>query len=646
MDVRAVKAGGGARALDAGPDAVGVGAQAEQKRVAALPDASRRAPSEAFGPNPTRVEASPMSRPSERRAEPDARSRSDKVGVVAASPSVRALPLDASGSSAALPRTSTPSSQRSSQRVRRPPPPEAFTQPGASASAPPPPALGASAIAPPPPSGVAPAPPPPAALAPPPASSVAPAVPQAPAPHPPAPVPQPPAPVAQPAPYAQPPAPVPPPSTAYPSPQQPAVPQPPAPVPPPYPSQPAAAYPSQPAAAYPSQPPAPQAPYPPAAQPAYPPAASQAPYPAAPYPAAPYPAAPPAPAPPPPAALAPPPPPPAALAPAPPPPPALAAPPPPPAALVPPPPPSLAAPAPPAPAAASPALPPAGPQPIPVTAPPSMQASPSPSGRPAAAPAPRAPRRGLLPGTGARVAAAAVFVVALAGGFFSASTARAALGGAPGDARTLLVRSNPAGAAVFLDGNRIGTTPLVDDVRLADGAHEVKIDVADGPSTKRKLSLKKGQRFVVVSENLTAAGKVVIETRPAGARVFVDGAEIGRSPITLDRVSTDKTHVLEARLDGYAPVTTEVPIDRGDVYHALLSLTSTAADGRAVFASSPPAELFMDGQPWGKTGDAERSCPAGAHDITLKALGAAMTYTVQVPVKGVARYFFDLRASP
>jgi hypothetical protein len=198
---------------------------------------------------------------------------------------------------------------------------------------------------------------------------------------------------------------------------------------------------------------------------------------------------------------------------------------------------------------------------------------------------------------------------------------------------------------VTIDGDKVGMTPVVLDTRLGDGAHTLKIASIDGQQATRKLSLKKGERFVLVSENLAASGKVRVETRPAGARVFLDGSDVGQSPVSVDRVATDKVHVVEARLDGYAPATGSIPIDRGEVFDLTLPLRSTHGEGSAVFLSTPPAQILMDGQPWGATSEKVRNCPAGTHELTLKAAGAAMTYTVQVPERGNVKYFFDLRSS-
>jgi hypothetical protein len=307
---------------------------------------------------------------------------------------------------------------------------------------------------------------------------------------------------------------------------------------------------------------------------------------------------------------------------------------------------------------------PAGaPEPIPSSIP--LGAMPSPPSGPAASPAPSSPAAPAqqpakqktpgafartFPGVGARIAASLAFVVALLGGFGGALAAKSAFAFEASTARTLFVRSTPSGATVTLDGERVGTTPLVLDVALEDGPHQLKIAplaAVGGEPRTRKLTLKKNDRTLSISENMLAKGKVTIDTRPSGARLSLDGVDVGApTPITLE-ISTDKAHVIEARLEGFAAQTATIPMDRGEQHTLIVPLTSTRGEGRVVLQSHPAADLWMDGQPWGRTGDKARTCPAGAHEIVLIAPGVPpSTYTVDVPESGTARYFFDLRMAP
>lgn len=254
-----------------------------------------------------------------------------------------------------------------------------------------------------------------------------------------------------------------------------------------------------------------------------------------------------------------------------------------------------------------------------------------------------------LPGVPLRLAAASLALLTVAGGVVAGNLLRGALAAEPTDARIVLVRSTPEGAAVDVDGARAGMTPVIATVRLADGAHQIKVTPMSGgkPSgtpVVRKVVLKRNDRVLAFRENLTGMGKVIIETRPQGAQLFLDGAEVGMSPLTLEKLSTEKIHVVEARRNAHVTQTATVPMDRGDVHRLRIPLLSTQGEGSLLVQSSPPAELRVDGEVWAKLGDRPRRLASGLHEVTLMAPGLTRpaTFTVDVPPRGVARYFFEL----
>jgi serine/threonine-protein kinase len=121
----------------------------------------------------------------------------------------------------------------------------------------------------------------------------------------------------------------------------------------------------------------------------------------------------------------------------------------------------------------------------------------------------------------------------------------------------VLVRSTPPGARVFVDGRSGGETPAT--VRdLARGAHQVRL-VREGYTTvERRIVVTASQpalsltvpmvKVPVASARLDAA--LVVESRPAGATVFVDGRQAGTTPLTLPGVSVG-AHAVRLELEGY-----------------------------------------------------------------------------------------------
>ena len=137
----------------------------------------------------------------------------------------------------------------------------------------------------------------------------------------------------------------------------------------------------------------------------------------------------------------------------------------------------------------------------------------------------------------------------------------------------VLVRSTPAGARVFVDGREYGPTPAA--VRdLAVGTHQVRI-TRDGYVTEERrvviTAARPAQSITVPLDRARSAsaavgdttpapstpatvgrfvGRLVVDSRPSGAKVFVDGKLVGNTPLALGDVRAGE-HVVRIEQDGY-----------------------------------------------------------------------------------------------
>src|SRR5439155_23006854 len=138
----------------------------------------------------------------------------------------------------------------------------------------------------------------------------------------------------------------------------------------------------------------------------------------------------------------------------------------------------------------------------------------------------------------------------------------------------VLVRSTPAGARVFVDGRDYGQTPAA--VRdLAVGAHQVRITRDGYVAEERRVAItaaRPAQSITVpLSRTRTASavgasdrtpapstpatigrfvGQLAIDSRPPGAKVYVDGKLMGNTPLALGDVRAGE-HVVRIEQDGY-----------------------------------------------------------------------------------------------
>ena len=148
---------------------------------------------------------------------------------------------------------------------------------------------------------------------------------------------------------------------------------------------------------------------------------------------------------------------------------------------------------------------------------------------------------------------------------------------AAGDGR-LLVRSMPPGAAVIVNGQSRGTTPLA-LAELPYGPYEVEVTLAGYGSRREQIVLDAGDPIGSLNADLSAdptrpaagvapgpppaaevgIGSILAETRPPGAAVWLDQRLVGETPVSIPDVPAG-AHRIEFRLDGYRIWTTTVEV--------------------------------------------------------------------------------------
>ncbi len=130
--------------------------------------------------------------------------------------------------------------------------------------------------------------------------------------------------------------------------------------------------------------------------------------------------------------------------------------------------------------------------------------------------------------------------------------------------------STPPGARVRVDGRVRGRTPLVlRDMPLR--VVRVTIEREGFKADERRVALSAAQPTVTVEARLAASappppgattGVLVVESRPSGATVFVDGRQIGITPISLP-ASSPGTYRIRLEMAGFSPWVTTAEIQAG-----------------------------------------------------------------------------------
>ncbi len=117
----------------------------------------------------------------------------------------------------------------------------------------------------------------------------------------------------------------------------------------------------------------------------------------------------------------------------------------------------------------------------------------------------------------------------------------------------LVVSTDPPGARVTLDGNRVpGTTPLViEGIRLSV-THRVEAVAPAHRAAVVEVGAEPGRLARTVHLVLPSAlGAFTVESDPPGAELRVDGKLLGRTPFTVTDVTVDERHRIDLALPGH-----------------------------------------------------------------------------------------------
>src|SRR6185503_1506454 len=100
------------------------------------------------------------------------------------------------------------------------------------------------------------------------------------------------------------------------------------------------------------------------------------------------------------------------------------------------------------------------------------------------------------------------------------------------------IESVPSGAEVLYDGTRLaGTTPMTVDSVPVGTRHEIRVELAHHkPHTETVDVPKTGGEQAITAVMDPITGKLLINTVPGGADIYIDGQPRGRSPATINDI--------------------------------------------------------------------------------------------------------------
>ena len=192
----------------------------------------------------------------------------------------------------------------------------------------------------------------------------------------------------------------------------------------------------------------------------------------------------------------------------------------------------------------------------------------------------------------------------------------------------IYAQSSPAGAAISMNGNFYGYSPITIP-NLPQGTYSMKAMLNGYTPDSRMVSVYAGQTASYYPTlqpsppTPRSTGTVYAKSSPAGSQVYMDGTYNGLTPMTLTLYPGN--HNIVFKLSGYNDWSTSVYVTSGSTQTVNPGLTP-AIFGSVSLGSAPAgASVFMDSSYQGITnpsgGLTLNNIPSGSHIIKLTATG-------------------------
>jgi PEGA domain len=118
------------------------------------------------------------------------------------------------------------------------------------------------------------------------------------------------------------------------------------------------------------------------------------------------------------------------------------------------------------------------------------------------------------------------------------------------------IESSPSGADVYYDDTRLSDrTPLTIENVPTGTRHDIKVQLSHYKAYTDTVDIPKtGGTVPVMALLKKLTGKIVINSKPDGAEILINGEVRGRTPKTIEDIDMDSAKTLDVRLKDHPPI--------------------------------------------------------------------------------------------
>lgn len=197
----------------------------------------------------------------------------------------------------------------------------------------------------------------------------------------------------------------------------------------------------------------------------------------------------------------------------------------------------------------------------------------------------------------------------------------------------LIVETDPVdGAAVYVDGDRYGQTPMTLYGSLSAGRHSLRIDHPRYQTVTEKIITVPGKTVTVKKTLVPAFATISVTTDPVNADVYLDGRPLGTAPLKYDRIPVEEEVTISLRHDEMERISVPITLKKGEIRPMNIVLPEKAAK-ISVFSFPQEAEVFIDKKKAGLAPVRNYAIARGSHTLTVEKEGYE-PYTHSFSAKG------------
>ena len=184
---------------------------------------------------------------------------------------------------------------------------------------------------------------------------------------------------------------------------------------------------------------------------------------------------------------------------------------------------------------------------------------------------------------------------------------------------SLVIRTTPAEAEIFIDGASVGTGYAGKRVSIGE-EHSYRVQCDDYYPEEGTVVFQKVEKHDIEVVLKPDYGYINVGSAPDAAEVFVDGSKVGTTPYMQARIKQGQ-HRIEIKKKGYKTYVGVLEIKVGETNRELANValeTKVVAYGTLELNSSPKgASVSIDGQDYGHTPQTLTDIETGTHTVVF-----------------------------